>query len=62
MVLSLLPLAKVFPSGLNATDKTSSECPLSVFTFFPVSIDQSWIVLSLLPLAKVFPSVLKATE
>ena len=59
---SPLPLARVVPSGLKATELTTSECPLRVRNSVPVETSHSFMVLSQLPLARVFPSGLKATE
>ena len=44
MVLSSLPLARVFPSGLKLTVRTRSEWPLRVLISFPVSIFHNLIV------------------
>ena len=40
-VLSLLPDAKVLPSGLNATKNTGPLCPLMVAVFLPVAVSHS---------------------
>src|SRR5215472_1645564 len=63
MVLSSLPLARLLPSGLKATERTlpCSECPVRVRSSAPVETSHSFIVLSIPPLARVFPSGLKAT-
>ena len=62
IVLSSLPLAKVCPSGLMATEVTTLECPVRVRLTCPVERFQILSVLSALPLAKVCPSGLMATE
>ena len=67
MVLSLLSLTSVLPSGLKATLLTFPVCPLSVCLCAPVTASHSRIVLlsppatSAFPLASVLPSGLKAT-
>jgi hypothetical protein len=61
IVLSSLPLARVCPSGLNATLQTALECPVSVLSNFPVCAFQSLIEVSVLPLARVCLSGLNAT-
>ena len=61
-VLSWLPEASCFPSGLKHTDLTQSPCPSSVLTHAPVSTSHSRTVLSALPDATSRPSGLKHTE
>ena len=60
-VLSLLPVAIVLPSGLNATLLTHRVCPIRVRLSVSVWTSHSRTVLSPLPLAIVFPSGLNAT-
>ena len=60
-VLSSDPVATVRPSGLNATLRTSRECPSSVAAQVPVATSQSRAVLSSDPVATVRPSGLNAT-
>src|SRR5262249_9916167 len=60
-VLSSLPQARIFPSGLKATELITSEYPLRVRNSVPVETSHSLTVFSSL-LARVFPSGLKATE
>ena len=48
-VLSQLPDAMWAPSGENATDSTSSECPSKVRSNRPLATSQSLMVLSQLP-------------
>ena len=55
-VLSRLPLAMVFPSGLNDTLLTQPVCPVRMRISAPVSTSHSWTVLSRLPVAILFPS------
>src|SRR5438477_226477 len=61
-VLSTLPLARVFPSELKATELTQCECPFSLRNSVPVETSHSLTVVSKLPLARVLPSGLKATD
>ena len=62
-VLSPLPLARVLPSGLNATEKTLPVWPVSgAPTGRWLATSHSRTVLSSLPLARVLPSGLNATE
>ena len=61
-ILSLLPLANVFPSGLNATLVTPPICPSSVRRCLPVRTSHKRMVSSSLALASVFPSWLNATS
>ena len=61
MVLSSLPLAKVFPSGLNATLLTLAACPMIIRVFPLVCVFQRRMVLSSLPLMRVRPFGLKTT-
>lgn len=49
IVLSWLPDASVFPSGLYATDSTQPVCPLRVACFLPVATSNSLVVLFLSP-------------
>src|SRR5437764_1069158 len=65
-VMSLLPLARVCPSGLNATELTTSVWPVrggprGVGWAGPVTFHNRtvWLVL---PLARVCPSGLNTTE
>jgi hypothetical protein len=62
MVPSMLPVASVCPSGLNATEKTISVCPNRVAVGCPVAGSHSRTVRSVPALARVRPSGLKATE
>src|SRR5438445_6596995 len=62
MVLSQLPLASILPSGLKATESTTSECPARVRNSLPLATSQNLMVLSQLPLASILPSGLNATE
>ena len=62
IVLSPDPLARIVPFVLNATDFTSSLCPLSVAISVLVSTFHSLIVLSNDPLARIVPFVLNATD
>src|SRR5206468_750029 len=62
IVLSELPEASSFPSGLNARDRTASSCPVSVATSLPVATVQSLIVPSTHPVTSVFPSGLKTMQ
>ena len=50
------------PSGLNATEVTSPECPSSVATHSPVAAFHTRTVVSSLPDAMRLPSGLNATE
>ena len=60
---SELPLAKVWLSGLKATDQTKESCPSRRVGGAVGSVTcQRRIVLSELPLARVWPSGLKATD
>ena len=61
IVLSQLPLANVFPSGLNDTLLTNPVCPVRVRRCLPVPTSHKRIVSSQLPLANVFPSGLNDT-
>ena len=54
-VLSKLPLAIVFPSGLMATDQTALLCSVRVYTIFWVDKSHNFMVESVLPLTKYFP-------
>ena len=60
----LLPLARVLPSGLNATDSTGPSLARESPTFWPrAATSHSTAPLrASLPLARVLPSGLKATE
>jgi len=60
IVLSLLPLKRVCPSGLKPIDKTQSECLNKVPINDPVLSFHILAVLSLLPLIRVCPSGLIA--
>ena len=60
-VLSMLPVARRRPSGLNATPSTPLVWPRSVKTSWPVSVSQSLTVRSKLEVAIRRPSGLKAT-
>src|SRR5207248_2375117 len=55
------PEARIFPSGLNATDRHSQTYPPLALNF-PVLTFQSWTSPSQLPVARVLPSGLKATD
>ena len=62
-VPSSLPLARVLPSGLNATEQTASVWPVSGLPIgWPVATSHNRTVPSSLPLARVLPSGLNATE
>ena len=61
-VLSLLPLAIIFPSGLKATGRTAFPCPLKGLPIGLPFKSHNLTVLSLLPLAIIVPSGLKATD
>ena len=62
-VPSPLPLARVLPSGLNATESTGPVWPVSGPPIGrPVATSHSRTVPSALPLARVLPSGLNATE
>jgi hypothetical protein len=60
--LSLLPDARVRPSGLKATELIQRVCPVRIRSSQPVATSQSWTVPSAPPDARVRPSGLKATE
>ena len=60
-VLSPEAVARCFPSGLNATALTPSECPSSVATHAPLAASHTRAVLSLEAVARCFPSGLNAT-
>ena len=62
IVLSRLPVARVLPSGLNATDATPCACPVSVAVILPLATSHSLTVLSRLAEASVLPSGLNVTE
>ena len=62
IVPSALPEARVLPSGLYATNRTTSVCPLRVARSLPVCTSHSLTVLSWLPEASVLPSGLNATD
>src|SRR5258708_10539379 len=62
IVPSRLPLAKVCPSGLKATDHTPLVCPCSVMMHCPVLTSQILTIWSIPPLAITSPSGLKATD
>ena len=51
-----LPVARVAPSGLNATLATGPVCPVSVLSSLPVLTSQRWAVRSQLAVARVTPS------
>ena len=55
IVLSLDPLARIPPLGLNATELTELECPLSVEISVLDYTFHSFIVLSQDPLARIVP-------
>jgi len=55
------PEARIFPSGLNATDKTMSVWPSRVRTSLPVATSHSLIVLSVEPEARSRPSGLSVS-
>src|SRR5262245_16649197 len=57
-----LPLARVLPSGENASDSSRFFGPVSVCRRAPVSGSHSLIVVSLHPLATVLPSGETVTE
>ena len=64
-VWSALPVARVCPSGLNATETTAGRCPIS----WPSGMGwagsvtfHSRTVLSALPVARVCPSGANATD
>src|SRR5216684_3777537 len=61
-VLSSLPLARIFPSGLKVTELTRPECPVSDRNSAPVVRSHNLIVLSSPPQANVLPSGPNATE
>ena len=61
-VPSLLPVASVRPSVLNAAEVTSSVCPNRVAVGCPVAGSHSRTVRSRLALARVRPSGLNVTE
>jgi len=61
MVQSMLPEARVRPSGLNATLFTEAEWPIRVLTSLPLATSHSLIVLSTQPDAIVCPFGLNAT-
>src|SRR5262245_32704896 len=61
-VLSQLPERARVPSGENATDLTSLECPLKVRRSRPVATSQSFSVLSQLPERTRVPSGENATD
>ena len=52
-VRSLLPLARIFPSGLNATDSTHRECADRVLINSPLSRFHNLILPYKLPPAKI---------
>ncbi len=60
-VLSSLPLANRFPSGLKATLQTLPVCPLRVRVSRPVAASHTYTVRSPLPLAIRLPSGQNAT-
>jgi hypothetical protein len=63
MVLSVLPEARILPSGLNATEVTEPAAPVRGWPMgLPVAASHSLIVPSALPEARSFPSGLNATE
>src|SRR5262245_61955615 len=70
MVLSRLPEARRFPSGLNATEVTASVCPLNECLSRPVATSHSFNSIKLLPFgphpwppeARSLPSGLNATD
>ena len=62
IVLSLLPEARVLPSGLKLTELTELEWPDNVLVSAKVSRFHSFIVLSWLPEDRGLPSGLKLTE
>src|SRR5262249_48294060 len=64
IVLSELPEARIFPSGLKASAHTwpLSLPPFNVRRFLPPATCQSVTSLSWLPTAKIFPSRLKARD
>ena len=55
IVLSALPLTRISPLGLTATDVTSSVCPVNVYNILPVSSSQILMVLSALALKSISP-------
>ena len=59
MVLSLLPLASLLPSGLNATLQTGPVCSSSVAISSPETPSHKRTVLSELALVSLLPSGLK---
>src|SRR5215469_6283217 len=61
IVLSKLLLARVRPSGLQATESTRSVCPEKVCRHTPVDRSHSLIVPSKLALARWVPSGAKAS-
>src|SRR5205814_648554 len=60
IVSSSEPEANILLSGLKATVRTSSPCPVRVSKGLPVSTDQTRTVASLEPLANILLSGLKA--
>ena len=62
-VPSPLPVARVLPSGLNATESTAPVWPVRGFLLWRwVATSHNRTVPSPLPLARVLPSGLNATE
>ena len=61
MTRSAPPLARIHPSGLNATLWTASLCPARVFHRVPVPMSHKRTVWSTLPLASISPLGWKAT-
>lgn len=62
-MLLVLPLARVWPSGLNATELTASVSPVSGFpSSRRVATFHSRMVRSALPLARILPLWLNATD
>ena len=59
---SSLPLTRVWPSGLNATDKTPNECSRRFRNRFPVWTFHILTVSSLAPLASNCPLELKVID
>src|SRR6185503_7683999 len=62
MVRSSLAVAKVWPSGVNTTERMSAVCPLSERRRRPVSMSHSRTSRSTPPLARVKLSGAKATD